>query len=179
MARQTGTYPVELGFLPDAFATPDVDHPGLLRAGERASAPYGDESVEFHECPATDCDQDGDIGTDLLGAGEPHAPAVRVVGAVDSRGGAWDPRGLDPVALLRAKRDAGTVAGAPGGEPGLTVTECLARRRHIGPFALERPDRPAREKQLAAFLRAGHDLETARTWVDAAPGEEPPRPEDA
>ena len=69
MARQTGTYPVELGFLPDAFATPDVDHPGLLRAGERASAPYGDESVEFHECPATDCDQDGVMVSRLPGAG--------------------------------------------------------------------------------------------------------------
>lgn len=59
------------------------------------------------------------------------------------------------------------------------TAERLARRRHIGPFAPERADRPAREKQLATFLRAGHDLETARTWVDAAPGEEPPRPEDA
>ncbi|MBK6309934.1 MAG: hypothetical protein IPF42_04795 [Candidatus Microthrix sp.] len=92
MARQTGTYPVELGFLPDAFATPDVDHPGLLRAGERASAPYGDESVEFHECPATDCDQDGDIGTDLLGAGfdtvdlTPFAALQSVLGRVDEAG---------------------------------------------------------------------------------------------
>ena len=92
MARQTGTYPVELGFLPDAFATPDVDHPGLLRAGERASAPYGDESVEFHECPATDCDQDGDIGTDLLGAGfdtvdlTPFAHLQSVLARVDEAG---------------------------------------------------------------------------------------------
>ncbi|MBK6439567.1 MAG: hypothetical protein IPF88_13485 [Candidatus Microthrix sp.] len=92
MARQTGTYPVELGFLPDAFAIPDVDHPGLLRAGERASAPYGNESVEFHECPATDCDQDGDIGTDLLGAGfdtvdlTPFAALQSVLGRVDEAG---------------------------------------------------------------------------------------------
>jgi len=58
------------------------------------------------------------------------------------------------------------------------AAERLARRKRIGPFAAEQADRPAREKQLAAFLRAGHDLEIARTWVDAAPGEEPPRPED-
>ncbi|MBL0205062.1 MAG: hypothetical protein IPQ14_12245 [Candidatus Microthrix sp.] len=68
MTRQTGTYPVELGFLPDAFAIPDVDHPGLLRAGERGAAPYGGESVEHHDCPATDCNQ-VDQGVDLLNAG--------------------------------------------------------------------------------------------------------------
>ncbi|HZV18420.1 MAG TPA: RecX family transcriptional regulator [Sphingobium sp.] len=58
------------------------------------------------------------------------------------------------------------------------AAERLARRRHIGPFASERADRSAREKQLATFLRAGHDLESARTWVDASPGEYPPRPEE-
>ncbi|MEZ5372918.1 MAG: hypothetical protein R2704_09295 [Microthrixaceae bacterium] len=69
MATGSGTYPVEVGFLPATFAIPDVEHPGLLRAGERASAPYGGESVEFHECPATDCDQAQDVDADLLVAG--------------------------------------------------------------------------------------------------------------
>ena len=92
MARQTGTYPVELGFLPDAFAIPDVDHPGLLRAGERASAPYGNESVEFHECPATDCDQDDQEGVDLVNAGfdtvdlTPFAHLQSVLARVDEAG---------------------------------------------------------------------------------------------
>ncbi|MFZ4517007.1 MAG: hypothetical protein ACOYOP_01365 [Microthrixaceae bacterium] len=48
------TYPVELGFLPSTVAIPDPDRPGLLRAGPRASAPYGGETVEFHRCEATD-----------------------------------------------------------------------------------------------------------------------------
>lgn len=48
----------------------------------------------------------------------------------------------------------------------------MARRRRFGPFAIEAPDRAAREKQLAAMLRAGHSLDIARRIVDAAdPGE--------
>ncbi len=51
----------------------------------------------------------------------------------------------------------------------------FAERRRIGPFADERPERPAREKALAAMLRAGHPLRLARRLVDAAPGEVPER----
>jgi regulatory protein len=58
------------------------------------------------------------------------------------------------------------------------AAERFARRKRIGPFAAEEADRPIREKHLAAFLRAGHDMETARQWVNAAPGEAPPRPDD-
>lgn len=48
----------------------------------------------------------------------------------------------------------------------------LARKRGFGPFgrafAGEPLDRPAREKQIAAMLRAGHALDSARELVDAA-----------
>jgi regulatory protein len=44
----------------------------------------------------------------------------------------------------------------------------LARKRGFGPFGPERPDRRQREKQLAAMLRAGHPLDSAREMVDAA-----------
>jgi len=54
--------------------------------------------------------------------------------------------------------------------------ERLARRKRIGPFGTETPDRPMREKQIATFLRAGHDMATARQWVNAAPGEMPEEP---
>ncbi|HWJ69520.1 MAG TPA: RecX family transcriptional regulator [Sphingobium sp.] len=54
----------------------------------------------------------------------------------------------------------------------------FARRKRIGPFATTPAERPLREKQFAAFLRAGHDMETARQWVNAAPNEAPPRPDD-
>jgi regulatory protein len=49
----------------------------------------------------------------------------------------------------------------------------FARRKRIGPYAAVPPDRPAREKALAALLRAGHPLDLARRIVALAPGEEP------
>lgn len=49
----------------------------------------------------------------------------------------------------------------------------FARRRRIGPFAAARPDPRAREKALAAMVRAGHSFDLARALVDCAPGEEP------
>ncbi len=60
---------VTLGFLPDSLAVPDVDHPGLLRAGPRASAPYGQGTVEQHVCSATDCCRDDAFHPDLLDVG--------------------------------------------------------------------------------------------------------------
>ncbi|QUT05274.1 RecX family transcriptional regulator [Sphingobium phenoxybenzoativorans] len=53
------------------------------------------------------------------------------------------------------------------------TAQAFARRKRIGPFAREPADRDIREKQIAAFLRAGHDFATARAWVNAEPGEMP------
>jgi len=44
----------------------------------------------------------------------------------------------------------------------------LARRRRFGPFGSVPPDKPLREKQIAAMLRAGHTLDNAREIVNAA-----------
>lgn len=57
------------------------------------------------------------------------------------------------------------------------AADIFARRRRIGPYAGEAADLKSREKQIAAFLRAGHRIEVARSWVDAAPGEFPERSE--
>ncbi len=43
----------------------------------------------------------------------------------------------------------------------------LARKRGFGPFGAAAGDRAAREKQVAAMLRAGHPLDSARRIVDA------------
>lgn len=43
----------------------------------------------------------------------------------------------------------------------------LARKRGFGPFGRTVPDRPLREKQLAAMLRAGHRLSAARAMVES------------
>jgi len=49
----------------------------------------------------------------------------------------------------------------------------FAERRKLGPFAARQADRAAREKALAAMLRAGHPLDLARRLVAARPGEIP------
>jgi regulatory protein len=43
----------------------------------------------------------------------------------------------------------------------------LARKRRLGPFGLPPADRPARERQIAILLRAGHRLDMAREVVEA------------
>jgi len=42
----------------------------------------------------------------------------------------------------------------------------LASRRRFGPWG-EKPEREARQKQLAAMLRAGHGFDAARAVIDA------------
>ena len=44
----------------------------------------------------------------------------------------------------------------------------MARKRKFGPFGAARPDPARRQKQLAAMLRAGHPLDSARRLLDAA-----------
>jgi regulatory protein len=55
------------------------------------------------------------------------------------------------------------------------AAQALARRKRIGPYAAEAAGKDLRQKQIATFLRAGHDFTTARSWVDAQPGEMPDR----
>lgn len=58
------------------------------------------------------------------------------------------------------------------------AADVFARKRRIGPYAARKVEREDRQKQIAAFVRAGHDFATAALWVDAEPGETPPEPED-
>lgn len=44
----------------------------------------------------------------------------------------------------------------------------FAKKRRFGPYAAEAPDRPLRQKQLAAMLRAGHPMDLARAVLEAA-----------
>lgn len=44
----------------------------------------------------------------------------------------------------------------------------LAQKRRFGPFGSAELDRQAREKQIAAMLRAGHPLDMARALIGAA-----------
>jgi regulatory protein len=53
----------------------------------------------------------------------------------------------------------------------------FAKRKRIGPFSSQRADQKAREKALAAMVRAGHGFNIARKLVDWEPGA-PISPED-
>lgn len=56
-------------------------------------------------------------------------------------------------------------------EPGILAQRraalALATKRKFGPFGPAPADRAAREKQIAAMLRAGHPLDSARELVNA------------
>lgn len=69
MGTGEATIDVTLGFMPPSHAIADPEHPGLRRAGPRAGAPYGGESVERHRCAGTDLCRDGSPAPDLLGLG--------------------------------------------------------------------------------------------------------------
>ena len=100
----------------------------------------------------------------------------------DMKAGAMQRRGLGRRRIAQALRQDGiaedvALQAAPDEADRWEAAARLARRKRIGPFAAAPPDRATREKQLATFLRAGHDLELARRWVDALPGD-PPDPAD-
>ena len=116
MSSLETTYPVRLGFAPEAVAIPDPDHPGLLRAGPRASAPYSKSNVDLHLCDATDCG-DGAVRPDLrtfgfdtvdLSALDPLQAAcahVRATGAITD----------DRAAEIRASLEGSVLQTSDGG----------------------------------------------------------------
>jgi regulatory protein len=99
------------------------------------------------------------------------------------KSGAMLRRGLGRRRIAETLRQDGIASeisaeAAPGANERWDAAERLARRKRIGPYATQVPDRAIREKQIATFLRAGHDLSLTRQWVDAAPGEMPQQPDD-
>jgi regulatory protein len=94
-----------------------------------------------------------------------------------ARSGGLLRRGYGPRRVAQALGAAGIaeqvraeVRAGEGAERRAALT--MARKRGFGPFARQaesgRPDRAARDKQIAAMLRAGHPLDSARELVDAA-----------
>jgi regulatory protein len=57
------------------------------------------------------------------------------------------------------------------------AAERFAKRKRIGPYATSEASPEIRQKQLQAFLRAGHNFDIARIFVKAAPGQEPTPPD--
>ncbi|RZF64543.1 regulatory protein RecX [Sphingomonas populi] len=95
----------------------------------------------------------------------------------EAKAGAMLRRGLGRRRVAGALRAAGigaedAAAIAPSVEAGgLAAALAFARRRRIGPFATDIADRALREKQIAAMIRAGHDMDIARKIVKMVPGE--------
>ena len=90
-----------------------------------------------------------------------------------AKGGSLLRRGYGPRRVRQALAEAGIDEATrdearAGAAAERRAALALARKRGFGPFGLARPDRQQREKQLAAMLRAGHALDSAREMVDAA-----------
>ena len=118
-------------------------------------------------------------------AGEAEPPVAAIVarfvaaGYVDdaayarAKTGSMLRRGLG-MRRVRAALDAAGVGeedrsdADPGEGEARRAALAFTRKRRLGPFGAPPVDRQAREKQIAAMLRAGHPLDTARFLVDAA-----------
>ena len=85
-------------------------------------------------------------------------------------------RGLGAGRVRMALRQAkvaeadGEAAQASAADGAVESALAFARRRRIGPFAAQAADRPQREKQVAAMIRAGHPFALARRIAAADPG---------
>jgi regulatory protein len=116
------------------------------------------------------------------GEGEPQVTALadRLVAAgyVDdatfarNKTGSLLRRGYGPRRVAQALGAAGIgedvrAETRPGEGAGRRAALVMAHRRGFGPFGAARPDPRAREKQIAAMLRAGHALDSARELIDA------------
>lgn len=96
----------------------------------------------------------------------------------EAKAAAMARRGLGARRVSGALRQAGVLgedaeAIAPAVEDrALDAALAFARRRRIGPFATQIADRDAREKQIAAMLRAGHAPALARRIATMAPDDD-------
>lgn len=96
----------------------------------------------------------------------------------EQRAGAMLRRGLGGRRVVQALRHHGIesddmeTAREQIADGGFASALAFARKRRIGPFAGQEPDRPQREKHVAAMVRAGHPLEVARKIASMKPGEE-------
>lgn len=66
----------------------------------------------------------------------------------------------------------GTVARDHAQDNRWQSADRFARRKRIGPYAGEMAPPEIQQKQLQAFLRAGHDFAVAKAFVRAEPGDQ-------
>jgi regulatory protein len=86
-------------------------------------------------------------------------------------------RGYGPRRVEQSLRVAGVDESDTGAARQHAKEDCVeaalrfAERRRIGPFASDAGDRPARERAMAAMIRAGHGFGLSRAIVELPPGE--------
>jgi len=90
-----------------------------------------------------------------------------------ARSGSLLRRGYGPRRIGQALSEAGVDQAIredirPGEAAARGAALAYARKRRFGPFGTRPADPAAREKQIAAMLRAGHTLDSARNLVDAS-----------
>jgi regulatory protein len=96
----------------------------------------------------------------------------------EARASAMARRGLGKRRVAGAFREAGigvddAEALAPAIEDrALAAALNFARRKRIGPFAAAPAERPLREKQIGAMIRAGHDFSLSRRIANMSPGDD-------
>lgn len=85
-------------------------------------------------------------------------------------------RGYGKARLMQSLRVAGVgdddaeAARAYADNEALAAAVRYAQRRRIGPFAAQSPDPKARDRALAAMVRAGHSFALSRAIIDLRPG---------
>ena len=121
-------------------------------------------------------DGDGEAPLDAIVARCADLGYVDDAGFAVARGAALTRRGFGEQRVAAALRAVGIDAetAAPVRETAraeaLEAALRFARRKRIGPFAAEDPDRDQRRRNLAALMRAGHSLDVARRIASASPG---------
>jgi regulatory protein len=128
--------------------------------------------------PGAGWQQPDDESPDLRG--EVTALVARFVAAgyvddqafAQARSGGLQRRGYGRRHIAQALGQAGIAAevvatALPDEQAARQAALALARKRRLGPFGPTPQDRPAREKQIATLLRAGHPLDSARKLVNA------------
>ena len=100
-----------------------------------------------------------------------------------ARAAAMQRRGYGQRRISQALAAAGITAderakiAESGAQRALAAALRFAQRRKWGPYALEKPDKAARERAFAAMVRAGHPIDIVRTVIDAEPGDVPDQDE--
>ncbi len=123
--------------------------------------------------------QEGEAYADLetLTAQFAELGYVNDAGYAEARARSFVRRGYGPRRLEQELQAAGisehdAIGARKEARTGLFASaDAFARRKRIGPYAAEPAPPERKQKQLQAFLRAGHNFDLARRFVQAEPGD--------